>query len=92
MTNKQFTIIFPDPDHSVYEASIRNFCAEHAHPSAMTFLHLPVSDDLTLDCEWDDPRDVMIVTELAKENSHSFRIAELNLPQDHPMQRLLRPN
>ncbi len=92
MTTKKFSIIFLDPKHSKYEASIRNFCAEHAHPSVLAFLHLPVSDDLTLDCEWDDARDVMIVTELAEENSYSFHSAELNLSQDHPLRRLLRPN
>lgn len=59
-----FDIRFSDPALAVHEAAIRAFCDEHTHPAWMGFLHLPVSDCLTLDCVWDDTIMAMVVSEL----------------------------
>ena len=63
IANHTFGIIFGDVEHRQYEEQIRFFCAEHAHPSVLLFLHLPVAEDLILDCAWDNDRDCVIVTE-----------------------------
>lgn len=69
MYNRTFTIVFTDPEYEEYEEDIRSFCEHLAHPSVMFFLHLPVNDTLTLDCEWDEDRDLMIFTELDEDDA-----------------------